>query len=164
LQSEALAPDEAAAAALKAKLESLSIKTSPTPTTSVREKLFSDRVYKLEENDQSVETFSVHFEEDQAALAYSTSHGDYTLPLGRDRWLTDNIRENGVIDLHKYSSLIFSSFTWRDEDTLELIIRYVETTFNLIIICRFEGDEIILEQKKNVSFFPNVPTFTRGRS
>lgn len=163
MQADVLVPNEVAAASLKANLDNLSMLAAQTPTASTREKALSKQVYKLEKNNQSVETFSIHFEQDEATVIYSTSDGEHTLRLGRDLWLTYNIRDNGLIGNHKYSSLIFSSFTWRGEDTLVLTVRYVETPFYQTIICRLEGNEIVLEQKMNVSFGPNEPSFTRGK-
>jgi hypothetical protein len=62
-----------------------------------------------------------------------------------------------------FSSFVYSSFTWRDEATLELTVRYVETPFYHTFVCRFQGDDIRIERFINVSFGPTELAPIRGK-
>jgi hypothetical protein len=89
---------------------------------------------------------------------FITNKGEFTIQMGRGAWIA------GATSLMQGTEQrIVSSFTWRDEATLELTLRFVETPFTQTILCRVEGDEILLERTVNVAFGSPQSTPIRGK-
>jgi hypothetical protein len=40
---------------------------------------------------------------------------------------------------------VAGSYSWKDDHTLELIIRYIESPHTMTILCHFGGDEMTAE-------------------
>ncbi|QGQ99425.1 class C beta-lactamase-related serine hydrolase [Paenibacillus psychroresistens] len=163
LKSEALAKDEPAAALLQSLLNNLKLDPPQLQLLSVRETAINGREYSLEVNEDKYEKFSIRFEANEATAVFTMSYGDNIFQLGRGAWLPSKIQVSDVENGHNIASRISSSFTWQDDNTLVLVIRYIEMPFYQTIICRFEGEELVLEKTVNVSFGPKETAPIKGK-
>jgi CubicO group peptidase (beta-lactamase class C family) len=163
MKSEALALNEFAAASLQAVLNNLKLVPPQLQHESAREAALSGQIYSLEVNKKQAQTFSIRFEANEAAAVFSTPYGESIIRLGRGEWLAGASRVNEAMEEHKFSSFIYSSFTWRDDATLEITVRYIETPFYHTMVCRFEGEDILLERSINVSLGPTELEQIRGK-
>jgi CubicO group peptidase (beta-lactamase class C family) len=158
MKSDTLEMNESAAVSLQSKLSDLKLVPPELLLESPQETWLSARKFSLEENKDQCELFSIRFAANEASAFFRTNHGEFTIQLGRGAWIA------GATSLIQGTEQrIVSSFTWRDEATLELTLRFVETPFTQTILCRVEGDEILLERTFNVSFGSPQSTPIRGK-
>jgi CubicO group peptidase (beta-lactamase class C family) len=154
-----ISQNEAAASTLAARLRSLALNPPQQQSESTREGAISGKVYRLDENNEQWQSFSIQFEKDEATTAFHNNDREHRVRLGRGSWT------EGVSCIHQgIDHRVASSFTWQNPDTLELTLRFVETPFCHTVVCRFEEREIVLEYKPNVSFGPYESSPIRGRT
>jgi hypothetical protein len=158
MKSDTLVRNESAAASLQAELSGLKLVPPQLLLESPRETWLSNQTFSLEENMEQCESFSIRFEANKASAVFITNNGEHTIQLGRGFWVAGTTSLMQGIEQH-----VVSSFTWKDENAVELTLRFVETPFSQTILFRVEGDEILLERTTNVSFGPTQPAQVRGR-
>jgi CubicO group peptidase (beta-lactamase class C family) len=152
MKSDTLELNETASASLQSKLNGLQFVPPQLMLESPREIWLSAQKFNLEENKDQYESFSICFAANGASVIFITGNGEYTIHLGRGAWIA------GTTSLIQGTEQrIVTSFTWRDEVTLELTLRFVETPFTLTILCRVEGDEVLLERIDNAGSPQSTP-------
>ncbi|MCZ8516921.1 serine hydrolase [Paenibacillus filicis] len=157
MQPGSLPANDEAASALKAQLEGLAMNLPREQHDSPREQTISGKVFKLDDNGEGWNTFSIRFNNDEAAVVIQNNDGEHAIRCGRGVWV------NGASSIRQgIERRIASSFTWRDPDTLELTFRIVETPFGYSVVCRMEDEGIVLGIKQNVGAFDSAPI--RGKA
>ncbi|QJD84951.1 serine hydrolase domain-containing protein [Cohnella herbarum] len=144
------------AAALAERLGQLSLPAPQLAVSSPRENEFNGQ-YQLEENSLRLETFSIGFDDNEATFKIKDHNGEHPFRSGRSAWIEQLSRLNDGKEQQ-----IAASFSWRDPDTLELTVRYLETPFCFTVVCRVEEEQIALESKPNVNFGSNDPIEIKG--
>ncbi|WP_274651056.1 serine hydrolase domain-containing protein [Paenibacillus humicola] len=145
MQPGTLPANNEAAAALSAQLNGLALGLPRDQPSSPREAELSGNVYRLDENETGWSTFSIRFDQEEAAVVIRNGNGEHTIRSGRGEWLTGVSRIQQNVD-----RAVASSFTWRGPDTLELTVRHIETPFGHTVTCRLEDAGIALEIRQNV--------------
>ncbi|MFC5648806.1 serine hydrolase domain-containing protein [Paenibacillus solisilvae] len=140
-----LSPDQDSQAKLEARLKALTIDHPRQQPDCSLEAAISGKEYELEDNDQHWTSFSVSFEDNRAVVVLSKQENEYTINLGRCDWVEGTTRL-----LQDEDKRVASSFTWLQEDTLQLTLRFIETPFGYTSRILFEGDTIVLNQNSNV--------------
>jgi CubicO group peptidase (beta-lactamase class C family) len=158
MDSQSIPLDEHAVVLLENQLKALKLIPVQIQSQSPKEALISGLVYRLEENDIQSETFSLRFEREEATLIITNPCGEHAIRMGRGEWIAGNSRINQGVEQR-----VASSFTWRDNDTLEITLQLVETPYGETILCRWEDTDLIVERSVNVSFGPAQFTPTRGK-
>jgi hypothetical protein len=158
MQADNIPLDEQAVTLLENQLKSLKLIPAQIQSHSLKEALISEQVYHLEKNNIHTDTFSLRFESEKATMVITNPNGEHVIRMGRGEWITGTSRINQGIEQR-----VASSFTWRDNDTLEISLQLVETPFCETILCRWEDKDIIVERSINVSFGPTESLPTRGK-
>jgi len=109
------------------------------------EAIINGKEYKLEDNEPLWESISMSFETNKAVILLSKAGNEYTINLGRGVWV------EGTTPLfqEEYKRFV-GSFTWEQENTLQLTLRFIETPFSIHVHILFDGDNIVLSQNTNV--------------
>lgn len=145
MQPSTLSPDQDSHAKLAAELEGLIIRFPRLQLDSPLEATVSGKEYELEDNDQHWKSLSISFEDNAAVVVLSKPDHEYRITLGRGEGVEGTTRM-----LQEEDKRVVSSFTWQQEDTLQLTMRFIETPFAITSSILFEGDKIILNHKSNV--------------
>lgn len=163
MAQETPAPDEAAARALVDRLNDLRIDMRPARTDSPIEPRIQGRVYAMEQNPAQIETVSLRFEDREAALAIRNPYGEQTVRLGRGCWQISGLRVSEPGEGAEMK--VAGSCIWRDDDTLDIHLVFVETSFRHTLTCRFEEDRLALELAANIywDWLPNEVVAIRGQ-
>ncbi len=151
MMNEALPENREAADRLKERLASLALSKPEKKTEPAIVSLLSGKVFRLEENNQRILSLSLHFKGDTCLLSLVTEDHSYKIPFGRGEWVTSEtdlagpslIRRPGVVSVNR----VAGSYGWRDEGTLELILRYTESPHHIKITCSFEGDTVVVHSR-----------------
>lgn len=158
-QKDKLPKDDAAVIQLKQKLQSLAL---PVPTannyTASAEKL-NDKVFQFEKNENQIENLAFHFTEKECSVTLKADSDSFKLNFGLGNWVLGETTRRGpnLIGNAKTSfrglppSKIAGSYTWKDENTLELILRYIESPHSERITCTLNNGKAEVEIKSSIN-------------
>lgn len=170
MKDEKLPENPSSHETLKSMLSDLSL---PAPVSTVNSELIpkiSGNTYALEPNSMNIESVTIAFNDNICTVTINNGKDNYKFGFGKDSW---NIGET----LRPGPNLLFSaqghfkgyppvkvacSYSWLDENTLTLIIRYIESPHTEYLTCVFDKDSIYASVK--ISFRPeNEPVKLKGK-
>jgi len=153
MHKEKLAADEDVAIALKQKLSSLALplpaKTDNPPFTAG----ISGKTFLLESNESQIKNISFRFMENLCELTLITDTASFNLSFGCGAWHNSQTTKPGPYLLWYAKAnrvglapfQIAGSYSWQDDKTLELFLRYIESPHTERLICRFDQDNITID-------------------
>jgi hypothetical protein len=118
--------------------------SSPTATR------ISGKSFKVATNDGCVESVSWDFRQDVCTFTLKDNKGQYPLKCGLVKWVQGQTSMPGTPpkltsgDLGPISK-VAASGTWKDENTFEMLWRFIETPHHDTVSCRFDGDKVKVE-------------------
>jgi CubicO group peptidase (beta-lactamase class C family) len=158
-KNDKLAADDAATTRLKEKIRSLALpapqKNSEALATAINGKTFTAAVNALH-----LQTISFSFSNDVCSVKFQTDSGDYQIAFGAGKWqpaetnmaqpaLTAGMLENNSMI---YPARINGAYTWKDPNTLELVLRYIESPHTETFTCHFNGNKLTIEAARSFDF------------
>ncbi|MEK4350339.1 serine hydrolase [Paenibacillus sp. FSL R5-0475] len=145
-----LVEEQALAAKLADQLKNLSIDPPQLQRSSFQEDQLNGITYTLDDNQFSLATISISFNNDEAEVTLITKLGEKNvIRLGRGQWL-----ESFALILEPFMNRIMSSFTWTAEDQLKLSLLFVEMPFLITLDINILENMLILKQRINVNMGP----------
>lgn len=122
--------------------------------------VITGRKYSLAPNARNLESISFSFSDDVCSVTLCADKTDYPYSFGNGKWITGETTRPGPNLLEKAQGHFKGlpppktacSYTWQDENTLDLILRYIESPHTETYTCRFEGDSIEVALKISYSF------------
>ncbi|MFC3746524.1 serine hydrolase domain-containing protein [Paenibacillus sp. GCM10012306] len=144
MKPETLAANEIEAERIAVQLRELAILPPHGLDFSDNEELMNGKIYKFEDP-QGWISFSVAFTGNEAVITMVHKENSYTIRAGRSAWLAGRSNLIEETDLK-----VVSSFTWKDEDTFEYTIRFIETAILITVEVKMDGQTIALKEKVNV--------------
>lgn len=145
-----LLEEQALAAKLADQLKNLSIDPPQLQPSSFQEDQLNGITYTLDDNQFSLATISISFNNDEAEVTLITKLGEKNvIRLGRGQWL-----ESFALILEPFMNRIMSSFTWTAEDQLKLSLLFVEMPFLITLDINILENMLILKQRINVNMGP----------
>jgi CubicO group peptidase (beta-lactamase class C family) len=150
--NESLPVNNEALSKLQTKLSSLAVKADSKSPTSQIENEISGKIFKFEYNNQEVQNLSLRTSDTLVTLYMRKSDKDYVLNFKHANWYLGetelpgpNLVPNKNIDILRPFK-VAGSFTWLDNNSVELTLRYIESPHTETITCVF------LDNKVGVSF------------
>jgi CubicO group peptidase (beta-lactamase class C family) len=147
-----LHPDLEALSKLKKRLTSLQLPVYYKMSSSPLENNFVGKTYKFGSNESQLKSLRLELSDTVAALHITKGSIDYILKFGPARWYNDltelpgpNLVPNNNIDTLRPFK-VAGSYTWLDNNSIELTLRYIESPHTETITCVF------LNNKVGVSF------------
>jgi CubicO group peptidase (beta-lactamase class C family) len=133
---------------LKKRLSSLTLPLAAKGTDSPLATSLAGKTFKLEGNDNGLESVSFNFTGTDCNLSLRVDSVDYTFAFGAGKWITGEttmlgpnlIKRPGMLA----SSKIACSYSWKDDNTLELVLRYIESPHTITITSKFDKDNILI--------------------
>ncbi len=140
----------------------------PDPPVAV---MVSGRKYSFAPNDRNPGAISFEFAGDSCNVILTAGETDYPFSFGNGKWLKGETDKKGPNLLENArghfagqgSPKTACSYTWQDENTVTLILRYIESPHSVTYTCRFEGDSIVAALKIS-SAFESEPVIMRGNT
>jgi CubicO group peptidase (beta-lactamase class C family) len=145
---EALPANSAAEGALRSKVSSLAVPIPEGEASSPHAARISGRVYKFEPNEQGYETVRFDFDQEHCLILIRNAHGEHRLACGlRGDWPRTTTAFSGSAP-----ERIATSGAWTGPETFTCRLAFTETPFCPTLTCRFEGDRVEIDYRRNVSF------------
>jgi len=159
IQDEKLAADESTARLLKERLSKLAL---PLPEKGVKSNIQQDiagKKYIMNPNDMHVQSLQIQFSESLCSVNFKTIDTTYQLEFTSDSWkLAETNLPGPSLTNHTNKPIaglpplrIAGYFSWIDDNTLQLVSRYIESPHTRTYICHFTGDKITIDLKSSNS-------------
>ena len=161
MQPKKLPENAAAAANLAQKLSSLALPLPATAANPPRAAVIGGKTFAFRPNDRGLQSVSFQFEEGVCQVALAMEKSDYSLSFGAGTWIfgeTTRLGPNLLMAARAhYAGLaparIAGCYTWKDDKTLELTLRYIESPHTETLTCAFEKDKVLIAGR--YSFAPD---------
>jgi hypothetical protein len=161
IKTDNLPENTALSVILKQKLSSLALPLPVTGSGSVVVSQISGKTFAFNSNDKHLETMNFHFKDSICNLSMRIDSILYNFTLGSGYWITGETTLLGpnLLLLAKAHFVglpparIAGSFGWKDENTLEMVLRYIESPHSETITCKFDKNKVSV-----VFHYSNTPT------
>jgi CubicO group peptidase (beta-lactamase class C family) len=153
LKDEKVPENQDIAETLRQRLESLALPKPVSGNGLGVVTQISGKTFTLEPNDRNVESVNFSFADSLCNISLVVSSTPYSISFGSGKWAegeTTLLGPNLLLPAKAHfaglgPSKVAGSFAWKDEKTLELILRYIESPHSETIICKFDGKTIAMD-------------------
>ena len=152
-----LPPNRSAAKNLKSRLGGLALSLPVGPSNAALEQSLTGKTYAMITNDRRLEGLSLSFKNGVCELLLDTDSVDHKFSFGQSRWMVNETTKYGPylvaaaranrVGLPAFK--IAGSYAWKDNKTVELVLRYIESPHHEVITCTFEDDYITTSIKSS---------------
>lgn len=154
MQKGKLPPNTAADAMLTKKLATLAL---PVKKDALAPSFTKARTFIMEPNAQNIESMKFNFQNNTCEVIVKRDTAVYPIRLAANSWQQNETRlkgpylvsgaKNNLTGLPPFK--VAAEYTWIDSNTLELVLRYIESPHTETMLCRFSGDDITLGIKRS---------------
>jgi CubicO group peptidase (beta-lactamase class C family) len=119
------------------------------------------KTYTLEANDKKMTSIGFRLQDDNSwQVQIKDEKGEYTFPFGDGKWLRTPTTRLGP-NLTAYAVNHFvgmpavmtaGSYHWKDENTLELVLRYIESPHTETMTCHFDGTNVTIDDEASFDY------------
>jgi Beta-lactamase len=155
-----LPADQKSQSVLKEKLSSLAIKPESGSLSALVTNKSLNKYYILEPNENQIGSVTIQIKDSICQLIMNTGSDTYNLFYGAGFWKTGQTNKSGP-SLFSYAKVnyallspykVAAHFFWKDEQTLVMEMRYVESPHTETVTCHFEGKNITLDIAYSLNF------------
>ncbi len=140
-------------ASLKEKTASLALPIAFKNIHSTLESSISGKNYGIISGEKSFQGANVEFKNDVCILSLKTDSTTHKIPFGFGRWELSETTKFGpyLVARAKANRIglpifkVAGSYEWKDEKTLEMTLRYIESPHTETITCTFENDKVNID-------------------
>jgi len=157
IKNNKLPTNESVVQNLHKRLLSLALPYSSKSTTSPVETDISGKTFTVNENENRIKSLMLKFSGDKCYLTVVTDTATYKLGFSSTKWEKGETKMHGpyLLPNAKFAGLppfkVEGNYTWKDDNTLELTLRYVESPHSEKIICNFNKDKISVDFKNSIN-------------
>ncbi|MEP7109426.1 MAG: serine hydrolase [Ferruginibacter sp.] len=152
MHKDKLPDNNPAAAKLAQKLSSLTLPL-PVKTNSPGATKIANKIFLLEPNEKDIQNLSFNFTDNTCDLKLKTGTGNYQLAFGNGVWQPGTTTKKGpsLVGGAKASFVglpplkVDGTYDWKDEHTLVLTLRYIESPHTEKMICHFDEKNISVD-------------------
>jgi hypothetical protein len=146
-------------ATLRRKLSSLALPL-PVKTTSPEEAKILHKTFLLEPNEKHIQSLSFNFHDNTCDVTLKTDTAVYQMGFGSGIWQKGETSKHGpsLTGAAKASFVglpplkVVTIYSWKDEHTLELTLRYIESPHTEKIICHFDDNNISIDIENSFDY------------
>jgi hypothetical protein len=164
IQKKALSTDEKSSIELKQRLASLAL---PIPVKKSNDAVTSEvsgKTFKFAQNDKHIQSISLKFKDDLCLLNLKTDTASFDFSFAAGKWQPGETLRHGPSIFAQAKNnqnglppfKIAQAYTWLDDKTLELSLRYIENVSSERIVIKFDEigkKKILIDFKNNNSRF-----------
>jgi CubicO group peptidase (beta-lactamase class C family) len=161
-----LSANKNADAALKQKLNSLSLPVKKEQITPSLFAKIAGKKWVIEPNTLHIQSMELGYKNNSCQLWVKTDTASYSFSFGANAWQNAettlpgpylvNAARNSLKSLPPFK--VAGEYTWLDAATLELVLRYIESPHTETWLFRFDGTKFLVDMKR--SFNSNLPGAT----
>jgi len=160
IKKDKLPADTKSEYALKAKLSNLSIMPAAGSYSAYTTHKNLNKYFVLEPNPGHIENISLQIKDSICHFSLNTGTDTYGLVYGAGFWKTGQTNKPGPYQasaakenwalLSPYK--VAGNFYWKDDQTLILEMRYLESPHTEIFICHFDGKQITIDIERSFDY------------
>ena len=166
IRSETLPADPDVLRKLKEKLASLALPLVKGGTSPLEAEL-SDKTYEIASDQEGLNGIGFQFKNDICYLTLKTGTKIHQFSFGAGKWVEGETTRYGphLTSAFKGNRVglppfkVAGSYIWKDETTLELMLRYIESPHSEKIRCRFEEEQVSVEFESSLNRSGTKNTF-----
>ena len=151
--------NKSTASTLQQKLSSLTVPL-PAKTISPEPTNISNKTFLIEPNEKHIKSLSLNFHDNTVDVKLETDTTVYQITFRSGEWQKDETTKRGpyLVASAKasYAGLpplkIAGAYSWKDEHTLELTLRYIESPHTEKMICHFGGNNISIDIENSFEY------------
>jgi CubicO group peptidase (beta-lactamase class C family) len=147
-----LPADKSAEAVLKRQLAALALPLPPKVADAALAATISGKTFHLTSNATHLTALSFAFTGDKCAVSFNTDTAAYKIVFGRGKWTIGETGRRGPAISSVTAGIpgrplsrVAGSYSWTDGNTLELVLRYIESPHTQTILCHFAGNGLSAE-------------------
>jgi CubicO group peptidase (beta-lactamase class C family) len=153
IKDEKLPENSTIADNLKQRLSTLAL---PLPAKGINAPIssqLSGKVFALTPNDLHFESLSFNFTTDRCRITLNTAGNKNTFTFGAGQWTAGEttlagpnlLRSAKAHNVGLPPEKVVGCYSWKDDHTLELVLRYIESPHTERITCRFSGEKLDMD-------------------
>jgi len=153
---------------LTARLSSLALPVNVKQSTSNIEKSIAGKTFVLEPNEYKIESVNINFADKICHVSLKIDSITETINLETGKWRlgetylpAPNLLMNKILT-GMLPFKIAGNYTWKDDKTLELTLRYIETAHSQLITLRFDQNNVFVSFRN--TFTQKNATEVKGTS
>jgi hypothetical protein len=160
MQKGKLPANTAADATLKRKLAALAL---PVKKDAIAPSLTKTKTFVMEPNEQKISSLSFNFRNNTCEVIVKRDTNVYPVRFAANNWQKGETKlkgpylvsgaRNSLAGLPPFK--VAAEYTWIDSNTLELVLRYIESPHTHTMLCRFAGNNVTVDMKR--SFNADAP-------
>ncbi|HNP24443.1 MAG TPA: serine hydrolase [Panacibacter sp.] len=159
LKDSGVPKDKANEKQLKKKLKSLALPT-PANNSSPIEAAIDTKTFVAAANDKQIRGLAFDFDKGVCHFTLKTDTATFNIDFTAGSWAdgTTNKPAPSLTAAAKeqtaflYPAKIAGAYTWKDDHTLELTLRYIESPHSQIITCSFNGNDVTVDMSNSLDF------------
>ncbi len=152
-KSKKLPANPKALASLKERANQLALAIPQKNAGSSLESKISGRTFGIIAKDKTLESISLDFKNNICYLSLKTDSVTHRIPFGSGKWEYSETTKFGPYLVARAKAnrsnlppfKVAGSYTWKDDNTLEFTLRYIESPHTESIRCTFNGDNVVIE-------------------
>lgn len=170
MNKEKLPADKKGATLLQQKIKALAIPI-PVKNNSVMAASVSGKNFAIEQNDKHIQSISFGFKNDLCHITLTTDTAAYQFDFAAGKWQQATTNKpgpsltGGGFEYRNmlYPAKVAGSYTWKDDNTLQLVLRYIESPHTETFTCHFDGNKLTLDMERSFDYGKNK-TVLQGES
>jgi len=167
LGEKALPADEVSANELKQRLADLALPIPPKNSNDAITSIVNGKTFTFAPNDKNIQSITLEFRDDLCLLRIKTDTAAFDFSFASGRWQMGETTKHGpsIFSQAKNNQnglppfKIAQAFTWSDDKTLELSLRYIENVSSEKIVISFgeiEKNKILFDNSSGQSRFRKI--------
>jgi CubicO group peptidase (beta-lactamase class C family) len=159
MHSRKLPADKKANDALRKKLTLLALPVKKNYTVASSPALLKFKTFNIESNPLRIQSISLSFQDSICRMNIKTDTSNYAINFAANSWQLGetnmhgpylvNAAKNKLAGLPPFK--VAGEYTWIDANTLELVLRYIESPHTQTFLCRFDENNISVQVKRSFS-------------
>ena len=170
MHKEKLPADKEATALLQQKIKALAVPI-PAKQNSAMAKSVTGKNFTIEQNDIHIKSIVFSFKNDRCHITLTTDTAAYQFDFAAGKWqqaVTNKPGPSLTGGSFEYRNMLFpakiaGSYTWKDENTLQLVLRYIESPHTETFTCHFDGNKLTLEEERSFDY-GKTKTILKGKT
>jgi CubicO group peptidase (beta-lactamase class C family) len=164
MQSSKLAANKTADAALQQKLASLALPVKKENVNSFAS--ITGRTFVMDADAKPLQTMRFDFKNYACQMRIKMDGTEHSFNFGASGWQKGettlpgpylvSTAKNNLAGLPPFK--VAGEYTWLDANTLELVLRYIESPHTETLVCHFDGNKITVDVKRSFNY--NAPGST----
>jgi hypothetical protein len=144
------------AEALKQKLAALALPPSVNASNAPVASSLTNTMISLESNDNLLQSISLVFAGDTCKVIFNRDNTGYPVNFGNGRWIEGVTSKPGPSLTGLLGGIteskVAGNYCWKDENTLELVLRYIESPHHETITCEFDKYKALVSIAPSTAF------------